>query len=75
MRYLPESGYLRIKDILGDPNSHPPIPAIIPIGKSTWWEGIKTGRFPKPLKFGSRISMWRVEDIRELIKNCNEQVK
>jgi prophage regulatory protein len=64
---LPETGYLRLPQIIGNPNAEPPIPAIIPVGKSTWWEGVKSGRFPKPVKLGPRITAWRVEDIRLLI--------
>ena len=52
MHQLPETGYLRLKQILGDPKANPPIPAIIPISKSSWWEGCKTGRYPKPVKLG-----------------------
>jgi prophage regulatory protein len=64
---LPETGYLRLPQIIGNPNAEPSIPAIIPVGKSTWWEGVKSGRFPKPVKLGPRITAWRVEDIRSLI--------
>ncbi len=70
MHHLPETGYLRLPQILGDPKSLPPIPAIIPVGKSTWWSGVKSGRFPKPVKLGPRITAWRVEDIRALIANA-----
>lgn len=69
MDKLPETGYLRIKQILGNKHSQPPIPPIIPIGKSSWWEGVKSGRFPKPVKLGPRTTVWRVEDIRQLISN------
>ncbi len=47
--------------------AEPPIPPIIPVKKSCWWAGVKTGRFPKPVKFGPRVTAWRVEDIRTLI--------
>ena len=40
----------------------------LPIGKSTWWAGVKSGRFPKPVKLGARTTAWCVEHIRELIK-------
>jgi len=40
----------------------------IPVSKSTWWAGVKTGRYPKPVKLGPRITAWRVEDIRTLIQ-------
>lgn len=69
MNTLPPTGYLRLSQILGNPNSRPPKPPLIPIGKTTWWEGIKTGRFPKPLKLSPGITVWRVEDILCLIQN------
>jgi len=67
MNQLPETGYLRLKQILGNLKSNPPIPPIIPVGKTYWWDGVKKGLFPKPIKLGSRITVWRVEDIRNLI--------
>lgn len=71
MHQLPETGYLRLPQILGNPKSQPPIPAVIPIGKSTWWAGVRSGRFPKPVKLGPRITAWRVEDIRALIASAS----
>lgn len=68
MHHLPESGFLRLYQIVGDPKAKPPIPAVIPVSKSTWWAGVKSGRYPKPVKsLGQRITAWRVEDIRALI--------
>lgn len=58
---LPQTGFLRLRAILAP--SGP-----IPVSKSTWWAGVKDGRFPKPMKLGTRVTVWRVEDIRELIK-------
>jgi prophage regulatory protein len=69
MHQLPETGYLRLPQIIGNPKAEPPIPAVIPVGKSTWWDGVKSGRFPKPVKLGPRITAWRVEDIRALIES------
>ncbi len=66
---LPETGFVRLQNIIGDPKSNPPVPAIIPVSKSTWWAGVKSGKFPEPIKLGPRITVWRVEDIRELIEN------
>ncbi len=64
---LPEFGFVRVKQIIGDPKAHPPIPAVIPVGRSTWWAGVKSGRYPQPIKLGPRTTAWRVEDIRRLI--------
>jgi hypothetical protein len=66
MNKLPEIGFLRLSQIIGDPKAEPPIPALLPVKKSCWWEGVRTGRFPKPVKCG-RCTMWRVDDIRALI--------
>lgn len=69
MHKLPETGFLRLPQIIGNPNANPPIPPIIPVSKSTWWEGVRSGRYPKPVKsLGRRITAWRVEDIRALIQ-------
>jgi prophage regulatory protein len=73
MAELPETGFLRLPHIIGDPKASPPIPARIPVSKSTWWAGIKSGRYPKPVKLGPRITAWRVEDIRALIVRGGER--
>ena len=65
---LPETGYVRLPQIIGNRKANPPIPPIIPVSKSTWWNGVKTGRYPQSVKsLGPRITVWRVEDIRALI--------
>ena len=72
MHALPETGYLRLRQIIGNPKAAPPIPALIPVGKLTWWAGVKSGRYPRPVRtLGARITAWRVEDIRDLIRRCS----
>lgn len=61
---LPETGFLRLPQIVGDSKAKPPVPALIPVSRSTWWAGVKSGRYPRPVKLGPRITAWRVEDIR-----------
>lgn len=62
---LPETGYLRLPQIL----------ALIPVGKSTWWAGVRSGRYPQPSRaLGARITAWRVESIRELIEAAAPKV-
>ena len=72
MHQLPETGYLRIWQIIGDADTRPPIPPVIPVGKSTWWAGVKSGRFPKPVKLGPRTTAWPVESIRDLIEAAKQ---
>ncbi len=57
-KHLPETGFVRLPIIL----------RVFPVGKSTWWAGVKEGRYPQPVKLGPRITAWRVEDIRALIE-------
>ncbi len=70
---LPTDGYLRLYQIIGDRSANPPIPPIIPVGRSTWWAGVKSGKFPLPIKIGIRITAWRVEDIQNLIDTINKR--
>jgi hypothetical protein len=65
---LPEAGFLRLAQIIGSPRDG--IPPIIPVKKSTWWLGVRSGKFPKPIKLGPRTTAWRVEDIRALISQA-----
>jgi prophage regulatory protein len=67
MNQLPEAGFLRLRQILGDPASG--IPPIIPVKKTCWWNGVKSGRFPAPVKLGPRVTAWRVLDIRAFIES------
>jgi len=72
MKQLPETGYLRLAQIVG--NKKADLPAIIPVSKSTWWAGVKSGLYPKPVKLSERCTAWRVEDIRSLIKKVGGKV-
>ena len=58
---FPDTGFVRLSSILA-PNGP------IPVSKSTWWEGVKSGRFPKPHKLGPRTTVWKAEDIRALFE-------
>ncbi len=68
---LPQTGYVRLRQIIGDTTSTPPIPAVFPVSRSTWWAGVKTGKYPQSIKLGVRTTAWRVEDIRGLIASYN----
>jgi prophage regulatory protein len=63
LELLPETGFLRLSTVL----------RVFPVSKSTWWAGVKIGKFPKPIKLTERTTAWKAEDIRELIKTRNQQ--
>jgi predicted DNA-binding transcriptional regulator AlpA len=74
MTQLPETGFLRLPQIIGNPKAEPPIPPIIPVSKSTWWAGVKSRRYPQPARtLGARITAWRVKDIRALVEEISAQ--
>jgi hypothetical protein len=75
MNALPETGYLRLKQIIGDRNASPPIPPIIPVGRTTWWAGVRSGKFPPATKLGPATTVWRVEDIRALIERIGKEAQ
>jgi len=60
---IPETGFLRLNQIL----------LFIPVGKTCWWEGVKSGRYPKPVKLSARCTAWKAEDIRALINQLANQ--
>ena len=72
MTSIPETGFLRLSQILGNQKSNPPTPPIIPISKSSWWEGVSNGRYPAPLKLSPKVTVWRVKDIREMIARLGD---
>jgi len=63
---LPETGFLRIWDIVGDKKKRK-TPALIPIGRTTFLKRVKDGLYPQPVKISERTVAWKVEDIRALI--------
>lgn len=56
---LPETGFLRLPEVL----------KLFPVSKSTWWAGVKSGKYPKPVKLSKNITAWRVQDIINLIES------
>ena len=46
----------------------PEVLKLFPVGKSTWWQGVKDGKYPAPVKLSTRCTAWRVDDIHTLIE-------
>jgi prophage regulatory protein len=68
MGSLPEHRFLRLSQIIGDRKATPPIVPLIPISRSAWWEGVRTGRYPPSIKLGPGTTVWRADDIRKLLE-------
>ena len=61
--HIPSTGFLRLPQIM----------ELVPISKSAWWEGCRTGRYPKPVKIGPRTTVWRAEVIKAFIESAGQQ--
>lgn len=57
---LPDEGYVRLPSIL----------AVFPVSQTTWLNGVRSGKYPKPVKLGARTTAWKVEDIRKLLEGA-----
>ena len=62
---FPKTGLVRVKQILA------PI-GPIPVSKSTWWSGVREGRFPQPMKLSPNTTVWKVEEIRALYEKSDK---
>lgn len=59
---IPSSGFLRLKQVL----------QFIPVGKTAWYNGVKEGRFPKPIQLSARTVVYRAQDIADLIDRISQ---
>lgn len=59
---LPATGYLRLPEVL----------KLIPVGRTTWWNGVREGRYPPGIKLSPRTTAWSAEAIRALITELND---
>lgn len=65
MTQLPPTGFVRLPAIIGDKAKG--IAPLFPVGQTTWWNGVRSGRYPKPVRIGAKAVAWRVEDVRALL--------
>jgi len=45
----------------------------VALSPSTWWLGVKSGKFPKPIKLSQKVTVWRGSDLLGLVEGVNEQ--
>lgn len=57
MSSLEEKALLRLPRVLN----------LVGVSRSSWWEGVKNGRFPAAIKVSPRVTAWRASDIAELL--------
>lgn len=54
---IPETGFMRFKQVQ----------QVFPIGRTTLWDLVGRGLFPKPIRMSSRLVVWRAEEVRTWI--------
>ena len=59
---LPQTGLLRLKQVL----------EFVPISPSSWWQGVRQGRYPQPVKLSPRVTCWKMVDILRICE-CRDQ--
>lgn len=59
----PSTGLLRLPQIL----------ALIPVGRSTWWRWVASGRAPAALKLGAKTTVWKAEDIAAFLEQLRRE--
>jgi predicted DNA-binding transcriptional regulator AlpA len=62
--------FYRLSDVIGDRRLG--IAPIIPVSKAAWYQGIKSGRYPKPVRLSVKTSAWRASDIDALVEKLND---
>ena len=65
--FMNNDSFLRLPNIIGNKKARPPIPALIPVSKTTWWAGIKSGIYPPAIKLSPRVCVWKASEIQALI--------
>lgn len=56
---IPETGFMRLPQIL----------AVFPVSKSTWWAGVRSGKYPAAVKLGPRTTAWPSMAIKQMIES------
>lgn len=60
---LPIPGFSRIGKVL----------ELIPVSRAKWYQGIKSGVYPKPVKLFGNAAAWRNEDLLRLIEKIESE--
>ncbi|MBN1654245.1 MAG: AlpA family phage regulatory protein [Deltaproteobacteria bacterium] len=56
---IQELRLLRLREVL----------RLYPVSRSSWLEGVRLGRFPKPVRLSERCVAWRYSDIKALLES------
>ena len=60
---LPPEAVIRLPDVL----------QLFPVSRSTWQNGVQSGKYPAPVRLSARGVGWKLKDILQLIEDRQEQ--
>jgi hypothetical protein len=59
------NGFYRLWHIIGSKKKG--IPALYPVGATTWWNMVKSGEAPAAVKLAERTTAWRKSEIHTFL--------
>jgi predicted DNA-binding transcriptional regulator AlpA len=65
---LPDSAFIRESQLVLDPK-RPQYPAPLPFSAATLWRKVAAGTFPRPVKLSTRVTAWRVAEVRGFLQD------
>lgn len=70
---LENTALLRLSQIIGRKATRKvtALPALIPVSKTKWWKGVRSGEYPQPVKIGPRCTAWRAVDVYAVLEQIN----
>jgi len=66
---LPDSAYIRESQLVQS-SKRPGQPAPLPFSAPTLWRKVKDGTFPKPVHLSTRVTAWKVGEVRAWLIAC-----
>ncbi|MBT0664344.1 AlpA family phage regulatory protein [Geobacter pelophilus] len=51
----------------------PQVLELIPVSRSAWWAGVKSGLYPAPVKLSANVTCWRASDILEITEGSRHE--
>lgn len=45
----------------------------LPISRSAWWVGCRTGKYPKPIKLGPKTTVWKASEINAFLEKLGAE--
>jgi prophage regulatory protein len=46
----------------------PQVLQLVPVSRSTWFSGVRSGRYPAPVRVGLRAVAWRQRDLQQILQ-------